>query len=132
MAHSIHLGRRLGGYAERNDLVAPGLYKLVGSRNCTVCHADAGNACSSQAQCGAGQACRAQRCENVAWLTPTTPACLSCHDTAAATGHAALNTWISAEGPVETCAVCHGPGAAQAVDLVHPIGAGVLPFARLP
>jgi hypothetical protein len=148
MTHSIHFARLLGGYAERNDLVGAGRYWLVvggnrptdlsqgllsqDPRNCTACHADAGNGCSSDLQCGFGQACRAARCENVAWLEPSSPACLSCHDTAAATGHAALNTWTAPEGPVETCQVCHGPGAAYAADLVHRLGPGVLPISRTP
>jgi hypothetical protein len=148
MTHSIHFARLLGGYAERNDLVGTGRYWLVvggnrptdlsqgllsqDPRNCTACHADAGNGCSSDLQCGFGQACRAARCENVAWLEPSSPACLSCHDTAAATGHAALNTWTAPEGPVETCQVCHGPGAAYAADLVHRLGPGVLPLSRTP
>ncbi|BDG03149.1 multiheme c-type cytochrome [Anaeromyxobacter oryzae] len=135
LTHRVHLARLLGGYAERQNLVAPGALALVGFlngpvdlsqgllpqdvRNCAACHADAGNACASDAQCGFGQACRASRCENVAWLVPSSRACLGCHDTAAAAGHAALETWSAPEGPVETCDVCHGAGAAYAPDVVH-------------
>jgi hypothetical protein len=140
MIHSIHVGRTLGGYAERDNF-SPG-YHLVGSsnlvadfsqrlmpidpRNCRSCHADAGNACSSPTQCGVGQDCAGGRCTNVGWKEPSTRACLPCHDTAAAAGHAALETWSSPDGPVETCGVCHGERAAYAVDAVHALGADAI------
>jgi hypothetical protein len=77
-----------------------------------------------------GQACQAGRCANVAWQVPSTATCLSCHDTSAAAGHAALNTWASPDGAVETCAVCHDASATFAVGAVHRLGPGVLPLAR--
>jgi hypothetical protein len=147
MTHAIHLARRLGGYAERNNLAGSGTLTFLGGatltsfpdallsqdpRHCATCHADAGTTCTADAQCGVGQACRAARCENVAWQAPSAAACLSCHDTAAAAGHAALNTWSSPDGPVETCDVCHGPSATDSVATVHLLGPGVLPLPRLP
>jgi len=44
-------------------------------------------------------------------------ACLSCHDSAAAAIHAALNT--APDGLTEACAVCHGDGAAFSVEKSH-------------
>ncbi len=53
---------------------------------------------------------------------PTTGACLGCHALAADASHALANT--NAEG--ESCAVCHGPGAAFAVSTVHTSGRRVI------
>jgi hypothetical protein len=70
---------------------------------------------------------------NTAWQQPSATACLSCHDADDAFGHAALNTWNSPSGPVETCDVCHGQGAQFAVDVVHNITTPyVPPYGRTP
>jgi len=47
---------------------------------------------------------------------PWTIACTSCHDGRAALGHARANA--AADGR-EACALCHGPGTEQAVEVVH-------------
>jgi OmcA/MtrC family decaheme c-type cytochrome len=52
------------------------------------------------------------------YLNPTLPitaSCVSCHDNQAASAHALANTTML----VENCVVCHGEGAAFAVDRVH-------------
>ena len=61
--------------------------------------------------------------------TPFASACISCHDRAAAKAHVTLNGAVlngtrTAARPtgvedVESCAVCHGPGNAESVDIVH-------------
>lgn len=48
---------------------------------------------------------------------PNRAVCTSCHDTAAAEGHAELQTTDSG---VETCLVCHGPGREVDITKIHP------------
>jgi OmcA/MtrC family decaheme c-type cytochrome len=48
--------------------------------------------------------------------SPTTSACISCHASAAAQVHAALNTTASGQ---ESCAVCHAAGKIAGVDGAH-------------
>jgi hypothetical protein len=138
MIHNIHFARLRDGYAERNNL-APYTNKLVflafnntitdlsdvllpmDVRNCNACHGDQGGTCSSDAQCGAGQSCINKTCINSAWTAPSARACLSCHDDASAAGHAALNTWNSPDGPVETCTVCHDVDSEFGVQKIHSI-----------
>jgi len=138
MIHRIHDGRRLGGYAERNNLLNPGQLAFVGSantlisfsdvlapvdlRNCQNCHVDTGGSCNAVQPCGVGQDCVAGACVNTAWQQPSTRGCLGCHDTAATFGHAALATWTGADGPVETCAVCHDSSATASSSAVHRLG----------
>ncbi len=108
MTHRIHAARLLGGYsAARSDvpgrlafLASTGSFvdltdRLlpVDSRNCTSCHADTATSCASTESCGFGQSCVSSRCRNTAWTTPSSAACLGCHDTEAAAAHAALETW---------------------------------------
>ncbi len=142
MIHNIHYARLRGGYAEANFTAVLGggySYGLVGymntyndftevllpldARNCQKCHADTGAACSAMSPCGYGQSCVAGACQNVAWQSPSARACLTCHDTADAFGHAALNTWNG----TETCHVCHGPTGDFAVAKVHAVNPPVIP-----
>lgn len=144
MIHQIHYARHRGGYAESGNLVLPGKLAIIGFsnsvndfsevllpqdvRNCTKCHADSGATCSSSAPCGIGQACVAGVCRNSAYKQPSTLVCLACHNSAAAKGHAALQTWIDGSGkPIETCEVCHGDGAEFAVSKVHNISTPYVP-----
>jgi hypothetical protein len=144
LIHGIHFARKLGGYAERNNLVSPGELVVIGYknsvnnfqnvllpqdvRNCTKCHADSGAACSNSQPCGIGQQCVAGMCQNNAYTTPSTAVCLSCHDDAESTAHAAINTWTDSSGnPVETCDVCHGPDAQFSVAIVHNISSPYVP-----
>ena len=53
---------------------------------------------------------------------PATASCTSCHDSPDAVTHALLNSIIN--GPFqgdwsESCAVCHGPGAAFDATVAH-------------
>ena len=135
MVHKIHFARLLEGYAESGPgrLVAPGQLAYVGFqntvvdlseilfpqdvRNCTKCHADSGATCTSNAQCGVGQECKSSKCVNRTWVHPSAAACLSCHDSPDAAGHAALQTYQG----TETCDVCHGEHADFSVEKVHNI-----------
>ncbi len=144
MIHSTHFARHLGGYAERSGIINPGALVYIGNsnstndfseflfpqdvRNCTKCHGDSNATCSATAPCGVGQACVSGKCKNNAYLQASTMACLGCHDTSAAAGHAALNTWTDPMGkPVETCMVCHGEGAEFAVSKAHNISSPYKP-----
>lgn len=138
LVHDIHYARKRAGYAERNNLIAPGGLTVIGFnngasdfsevllpqdvRNCSKCHADTLAACSTSQPCAIGQQCVSSVCRNSAYTEPTSEVCLSCHDESAAFGHAALNTWKDSSGNlVETCSVCHGPDAEFAVKKVHNI-----------
>ena len=91
-------------------------------RSCTNCHGSTLAACSVDTDCGYGQSCVAGKCQNTAWLNPTTRACITCHDAADSAAHAAGNTYVPPGGaPIESCTVCHGPGTPLAVDVVHNI-----------
>ena len=144
LLHAIHYSRLRAGYAERNNLVAPGVLSVLGFqngistfatdlfpqdiRNCKTCHVDAGGTCSAASPCGIGQSCVAGSCSNVAWLTPSTRVCTACHDDETTAGHAAINTWTDGSGnAVETCSTCHGSGADFSVDIVHDISTPYVP-----
>lgn len=143
LIHNIHFARRREGYAERNNLVAPGHLTVLGYRNslidlseilfpldvrsCKKCHADSSAECSAAAPCGIGQECLAGRCENRSFTQPSARICLSCHDSAAAYGHAAINTFNDeTSSPIETCDVCHGQTGEFAVERVHDV---TIPYA---
>lgn len=53
---------------------------------------------------------------NDTWQRPSALICTTCHDDTATAAHAQLNTTASG---VESCDVCHGPGMAFGVDVVH-------------
>ena len=144
LIHSLHFGRLLDGYSERNDLITPGKLVYIGFqngvsdfsevllpldvRNCGKCHGDQGGTCSAAAPCGIGQLCVAGTCQNNAYTTPSAEICLSCHDADDSNGHVALNTWKDTDGnTIETCGVCHGPDAEFAVAKVHNISSPYRP-----
>jgi hypothetical protein len=150
MVHNIHFARLREGYAERNFL-APFTGKLVFAaynnsiadlsevllpmdvRNCNACHGDQGGSCTTDSQCGMGQSCVNKTCVNSAWTAPSARICLSCHDMDDSFGHAAINTWKSPDGPLETCGVCHGPDGDFSVQKVHRIRNPYVPtYQRLP
>jgi OmcA/MtrC family decaheme c-type cytochrome len=148
LVHSVHFARLREGYLEQGNLGEPwatpipiprgtlnylgfsnGLSNFqqvlspVDVRSCTNCHADSNASCSATVPCAFGQSCSAAgTCTNVAWLSPTARACITCHDAADAVAHAALNTYTPPSGsPIESCSVCHAQGAEFAVDVVHNI-----------
>lgn len=146
MLHEIHYARLRDGYAERNNLVEPGVLSIVGYnnglnvfdtdlfpqdiRNCKKCHADAGGMCSASKPCGIGQSCTGGTCVNTAWLSPSAKVCTSCHDDASTAGHAAINTWTDPNDPthvIETCDTCHGTDAEFSIDKVHNISNPYVP-----
>lgn len=96
-------------------------------RNCTKCHADTGATCSATAPCGHGQTCQSGKCVNTAWQQPSARVCLTCHDMDDAYAHASLMTDKSGPQPMETCNVCHGPGADFSVAKVHNISSPFVP-----
>ncbi len=150
LIHKVHYGRKLEGYAERNNVPNAGKLNILAfnntlddlseilmpqdARSCKTCHADTGTACSAAAPCGYGQACVSNACVNQAWLEASAVVCLSCHDTEAAYGHTQINTWTPpgpGSKPVETCEVCHGLDSLFSVDKVHNItDPYVPPYAR--
>jgi hypothetical protein len=131
MIHQIHFARKLAGYSTQSYPIDPGTLQYVGFsntrtefaetllpidvRNCRKCHVDSGASCSSTKPCGVGQECVGGACVNNAWKQPKARICLSCHDSEAAYGHAALNTYNGSE----TCVVCHDTDAAFNVEHVH-------------
>ncbi len=67
-------------------------------------------------QDGGVAACTACHGDNTAWQTPSEHACITCHNSDADQGHAALMT---DDTYGETCDVCHGAGADYSVESVH-------------
>jgi OmcA/MtrC family decaheme c-type cytochrome len=148
LVHNIHFARLRAGYTEQGNLgepwatpipIPPGTLNYLGFQNslsnfqqvlspvdvraCTNCHQDSQASCSATTPCAYGQTCStAGTCVNVAWQAPTTRACITCHDSAADVGHAAINTSTLPGGPtVENCNVCHGSGSTYSVQTVHNI-----------
>jgi OmcA/MtrC family decaheme c-type cytochrome len=149
LVHNIHFARLREGFAERNNLglppgIPPKTLNYLGFNNslldfqeilapvdvraCTKCHQSTNASCSDTAPCGYGQTCQSGKCANTAWQNPTTRACITCHDSAAAASHAEQNTFVPPSGPpVEACAVCHGPGATLSVSAAHDITSPYVP-----
>ena len=149
LVHNIHFARLREGFKERTNLgLLPGIQPAtlnylgfnnslidfseilapVDVRSCTNCHQSTNAACSDSSPCGYGQSCSSGKCVNVAWQNPTARACITCHDAADSASHAAANTLVPASGPpVETCTICHGPGAMESVASVHNITSPFVP-----
>jgi len=138
LVHDIHFARLREGFLERNNLVNPGTLQYLGFNNsllsfqeilspvdvrsCTNCHQSTLTTCSVATDCGYGQSCVSGKCQNTAYQNPTTRACITCHDADDAAAHAAAMTYVPPSGPpIESCTVCHGPGAEFAVGTVHNI-----------
>ncbi len=122
MIHQIHFARLLDtpladDLTEFQQVLSP-----VDVRACTNCHQSTLTSCSVPTDCSYGQSCMSGTCQNTAWLNPTARACITCHNGSDAQAHAAVNTYTPPAGqPIESCPVCHQPGAAYAVDLMHNI-----------
>lgn len=67
-------------------------------------------------QDGGIAACAACHGDNTAWQSPSEHACITCHNSDADQGHAALMT---DDTYGETCDVCHGPSGEFSVESVH-------------
>lgn len=111
MIHRIHRGKALTrpykvGNANFNEVGYPG-----DLRNCAACHVNG----SEQLPLPAGLQPVAAPNEPINPMPPATAACLGCHDSLEAAAHAKANTGRLGE----SCAVCHGPDAAYAVNRVH-------------
>ena len=150
MIHKIHAGEDLtqeyvlGGFPAASETNPTGTVLPFGETrfpnrldNCTACHVDgtyelplADSLIPSQLQerdCVEPVGDDADSfCDAPNWtltrtieLQPTTAACTGCHDSTATMSHAQLMTTAMGE---ESCAVCHGPGSASDVAVVHHIG----------
>jgi OmcA/MtrC family decaheme c-type cytochrome len=150
LVHDIHFARLRENYKERNNIglppsIAPATLNYLGFNNslldfqeilapldvrsCTNCHQDTNASCSDTSPCGYGQTCTAGKCMNTAWQNPTARACITCHDAADSAAHAAQNTLNG----VESCPVCHGPGAMFEISALHNITSPyVPPYSREP
>lgn len=116
MVHRIHTGAELTrdftiyrtrGVFNFNEIGFPG-----DRRNCAKCHVGT----SYQLPLPATMANTLAPREPYSPLGPAASACLGCHDSTVASGHAQLQT--NAAG-TETCAVCHAEGREFAVSAVH-------------
>lgn len=144
MIHAIHNGEESGygacgfgnNFASFADLGYPG--KL---NNCEGCHVTpAANATGSYYPVDPAKvlattvdvgANRSTTTDDVAW-SPNVAICSGCHLTSTAEAHMLQNggsktltknaDGTTAGGPLETCALCHGPGRVADVKEVHKIG----------
>lgn len=143
MVHAIHFARLRDGYSARNNLV-PGTTTYVGFnngvnnfseillpqdiRNCTKCHTSTRSSCTTSQTCGVGQQCKNNVCVNRSWVSPSGEVCLSCHDSAPAAAHAAVNTYQDPDGGIiESCEVCHGENSEFSVEKMHKISNPYVP-----
>ena len=145
LVHNLHFARLREGYTERNNFY-PGKYQIyrgggpvpsggsglydfsevlipTDARSCTQCHGSTQATCSTTIPCGYGQGCAGGKCQNTAWQSPSQRACLTCHDSGAAWAHAQLMTFDpgGAQPKIESCEVCHGPGAEFSIERMHNI-----------
>jgi OmcA/MtrC family decaheme c-type cytochrome len=80
-----------------------------GTMQCAKCHGTANQAWRDVRE-------RAHPTEQDVPVLAWRAVCAACHDSIAAAAHYALGTDASG---AESCAVCHGPGSFEAVDVVH-------------
>ncbi len=123
LIHHIHMGEELSG-----DFTVYGFgstphdfteVRFPGARqDCALCHVNGATDLPLPAEALSTMIVQ----ENggptlISEVLPERASCTSCHDTGLAELHAILNTDLAAGA--ESCAVCHGPDAEFAVDLVH-------------
>ncbi|MFA7282690.1 MAG: OmcA/MtrC family decaheme c-type cytochrome, partial [Sterolibacterium sp.] len=113
LVHKVHMGADLGSVKAGGTYVVNGAHDYSATvfpgnlKNCA-------NACHKQTATKVGSTTLLENRAN--WeTTPTSRACGACHDSATASAHIASQI----NGGVETCAVCHAPGAVAAVKEVH-------------
>lgn len=120
MIHAIHAGSDLenpftiygfGGtpHPFQENVHFPGL-----RQQCTICHVNGTENLPIADEALSTMITQAD--QPVSEMQPVASACTACHDGLLTGIHALLQTSI--EG-VESCAVCHGPGAEFAVSIVH-------------
>ena len=144
MIHAIHNGEETGygacGFG--NNFVSFAEVKYPGKlNNCEGCHiTPAANATASYYPVDAAKvlattvdagALRNSTTDDVAW-SPNVAVCSGCHVNTAAEAHMLQNggsktltknaDGTTAGGPLETCALCHGPGKVADVKESHKIG----------
>jgi OmcA/MtrC family decaheme c-type cytochrome len=108
--HKLHRGKELTreysiGNANFNEIGFPG-----DLRNCTACHVNGSENAPSQ-----GVMAVNDPASFLKTVPPTTAACTACHDTKAASSHAASNT--NSNG--ESCETCHGANGDFSVAKIH-------------
>ncbi|MBI5923951.1 MAG: OmcA/MtrC family decaheme c-type cytochrome [Betaproteobacteria bacterium] len=113
LVHKVHMG------ADLPSVKAGGTYVINGAHDYTTAVfpgnlKNCANACHKQTATKVGSTTLLENRAN--WeTTPTSRACGACHDSATASAHIASQI----NAGVETCAVCHAPGAVAAVKEVH-------------
>ena len=125
LVHRIHTGDNLpanrpfivvgngGSHNDFSDVRYPAMSPTGSAgdtRNCAMCHLN-----SSQLNLPAGLNPVTDPQGPLNPVQPITSACTGCHVDIAMASHALTNSNILGE----SCAVCHGAGAAYAVDQVH-------------
>lgn len=121
LIHKIHAGKELakGDLFEVNGVFLGVPYRVKydeigfpdmpgGVKDCAKCHGATSTAWKEPAARAHPEAGPVR-----AWKV----ACASCHDSDAANAHIELNTYVG----WESCAVCHGPGRDQAVEIAHKV-----------
>ena len=129
LVHRIHFGPNAAADGAKNPYIVVGfggthndlsntLYPALSplgvpgdTRNCSICHV---NNSFLNLPLGLNQAVDPQ-----GWLSPTQSeamSCTGCHTSKQEASHFLLNTSAQLG---ETCDICHGSGAAYAVDKVH-------------
>jgi len=113
LVHKVHMGSNLPSVKAGGTYVINGAHEYTSAvfpgnlKNCA-------NACHKQTATKVGTTTLLENRAN--WeTTPTSRACGACHDSATASAHIASQI----SGGVETCTVCHAPGAVAAVKDVH-------------
>jgi OmcA/MtrC family decaheme c-type cytochrome len=119
MIHSLHMGDERAQPAEFYGRAVAKSEEInyptaSDQRNCVKCHV--GTTYTLPLPATALQTTVTQAGQVVKVLQPIAATCSGCHASKQALGHIEIMTTKS---NVETCLICHGPGADFAVDVVH-------------